>query len=51
VIARAAAGEDAILYADLDLAQAGRSHARQLFLRDRRPDLYAAWIAPAVGRR
>ncbi len=52
VIARAPAGEDAILYADLDLAQAGRSHARRLFLRDRRPDLYAAWIAPAaVGRR
>jgi N-carbamoylputrescine amidase len=52
VIARAAGGEDAILYADVDLAQAGRSHARRLFLRDRRPDLYAAWIAPAaVGSR
>ena len=52
VIARAAAGQDAILYADLDLAETGRSHARRLFLRDRRPDLYAAWIAPAaVGRR
>ncbi len=48
VIARAAAGQDEILYADLDLAQAGRSHARRLFLRDRRPDLYAAWIAPAT---
>ena len=52
VIARAAGGEDAILYADLDFAQAGRSHARRLFLRDRRPELYAAWIAPAtVGPR
>ncbi len=52
VIARAAAGQDAILYADLDLAETGRSHARRLFLRDRRPDLYAAWIAPAaVGGR
>ena len=52
VVARAAAGEDTVLYADLDLAQANRSHARQLFLRDRRPDLYAAWIAPAaVARR
>jgi N-carbamoylputrescine amidase len=52
VIARAAAGQDAILYADLDLAETGRSHARRLFLRDRRPDLYAAWIAPApAGRR
>jgi predicted amidohydrolase len=52
VVARAAAGEDAILYADLDLAQTGRSHARRLFLRDRRPDLYASWIEPvAAGRR
>jgi predicted amidohydrolase len=52
VIARAAAGEDAILYADLDLAETGRSHARRLFLRDRRPDLYASWIEPvAAGRR
>jgi predicted amidohydrolase len=52
VVARAAAGEDTVLYADLDLAQANRSHARQLFLRDRRPDLYAAWIVPAaVARR
>ena len=49
VIARAAAMEDTILYADLDLAQTGRSHARRLFLRDRRPDLYAGWIAPAAG--
>ena len=24
-----------------------RSHARRLFLRDRRPDLYGGWIAPA----
>jgi len=52
VIARAAAGADAILYADLDLAEPERSHARRLFLRDRRPDLYASWIAPAaVGHR
>lgn len=51
VIARAAAGEDAITYADLDLAQTGRSHARRLFLRDRRPDLYAAWIAPGISSR
>ena len=46
VIARAPAASDTILYADLDLAQTGVSHARRLFLRDRRPDLYAAWIAP-----
>ena len=46
VIARAAAMEDAILYADVDLAATTTSHARRLFLRDRRPDLYGAWIAP-----
>jgi N-carbamoylputrescine amidase len=45
VIARAPALEDAILYADIDLDATGRSHARRLFLRDRRPDLYADWIA------
>jgi predicted amidohydrolase len=47
VIARAAAMEDSILYADVDLPSTARSHARRLFLRDRRPDLYGAWIAPA----
>ncbi len=45
VIARAGAGTEEILYADLDLAEVERSHARQLFLRDRRPDLYADWLA------
>lgn len=44
VIARAPAGDDAILYADLDLDKVGRSHGRRLFLRDRRPDLYGSWI-------
>jgi predicted amidohydrolase len=48
VIARAPAGEDAVLYADLDVAETGRSHARRLFLRDRRPDLYASWITSAA---
>jgi N-carbamoylputrescine amidase len=48
VIARAPGGEDATLYADVDLALTARSHARRLFLRDRRPDLYAAWIGPAA---
>lgn len=45
VIARAPSAQDAILYADLDLSSTEASHARRLFLRDRRPDLYAAWIA------
>jgi N-carbamoylputrescine amidase len=44
VLARAPQGEDYILYADLDLAEAGRSHARRLFLADRRPELYGEWI-------
>jgi predicted amidohydrolase len=49
VVARAGAGTDEILYADLDLSLPGRSHARRLFLRDRRPDLYAGWIGPAAA--
>ena len=44
VIARAAKSEDAILYADLDLAATAHSNARRLFLKHRRPDLYADWI-------
>jgi len=51
VIARAPAGEDTILYADVDLSSAERSHARRLFLRDRRPELYADWVRPVVGAR
>ena len=50
VVARAPALEDTILYADIDLSDAARSHARRLFLRDRRPELYAAWIDPVVAR-
>ena len=45
VIARAAQGTDEILYADADLAQNAQSHARQLFLQHRRPELYAAWLS------
>jgi len=45
VLARAAQGADEILYADVDFAQNAASHARQLFLRDRRPELYSAWLA------
>ena len=51
VIARAEAGKDTILYADVDLSSAARSHARRLFMRDRRPELYAEWVRPAVGAR
>ena len=45
VVARAPAGADAILYADIDMRETAQSHARQLFMRDRRPELYADWIA------
>ncbi len=45
VIARAGEGTEEMLYADLDFAEVGRSHARRLFLRDRRPELYADWLA------
>jgi predicted amidohydrolase len=51
VIARAAALQETILYAEVDLAEAGRSHARRLFLQHRRPELYGAWIAPAHSGR
>jgi predicted amidohydrolase len=44
VIARAAQGQDAILYAEIDRAAIERSHARELFLRHRRPELYGAWV-------
>jgi len=43
-MARAAAAQDTILYADIDPDEPSRSHARRLFLRDRRPELYAGWI-------
>jgi predicted amidohydrolase len=45
VVARAPLGADHILFADIDLAEAAASHARKLFLRDRRPELYADWLA------
>ncbi len=43
VLARAAAGRDEILMADLDLGEIARSPAQRLFLADRRPELYADW--------
>jgi len=45
VIVRAARGTDEILYADIDLSRTESSHARQLFLKHRRPELYAEWLA------
>jgi len=45
VVARAPAGEDHLLLADLDLGEVERSAARRLFLADRRPELYRVWLA------
>jgi len=45
VVARAPQGVDTVLHIDLDLAQTARSHARQLFLQHRRPELYAEWLS------
>jgi len=44
VIAQAGQGTDEILYCDIDLTQVPESHARRMFYRDRRPELYAGWI-------
>jgi len=44
VVARAPAGEDALLEVGVDLSVAATSHARRLFLRDRRPSLYPGWL-------
>lgn len=44
VTARAAQGRDDILYADVDFTRNTRSHARQLFMKHRRPELYAGWV-------
>ncbi len=49
VVARAAELEEAVLTADLQLGRVADSHARRLFLRDRRPELYGDWLA--VERR
>ena len=46
VVARAGRLTSEVLCADLDLAEARDSHARRLFLRDRRPELYPGWLGP-----
>ena len=37
--------QDAILVADLDRRQVASSHADRLFMRHRRPELYARWFS------
>jgi N-carbamoylputrescine amidase len=44
VLARAPKGDEGLLLVDIDLKAAQESHARKLFLRDRRPELYSDWI-------
>jgi N-carbamoylputrescine amidase len=44
LLGRAAAGRDAVLQADVDLRTTASSHARRLFLRHRRPELYGSWV-------
>jgi N-carbamoylputrescine amidase len=44
VVARAGEGTDEILVCDIDLDEVDRSHARTLFLRDRRAELYGDWL-------
>jgi N-carbamoylputrescine amidase len=50
VRARAPRGEDAVLITDVDLAEVPRSHARRVLLKDRRPELYAEWLASRQGK-
>lgn len=50
VVARAAQGRDQILYADIDPSACRESHARRLFLRHRRPELYAEWFTREAAR-
>ena len=44
VIERAGTGSEEILYADINLNDVKTSHAKRLFLRDRRPELYSDWF-------
>jgi len=42
--ARAPKGGESVLVAEIDLADAGRSHARRVLLKDRRTELYRGWL-------
>lgn len=44
IVVRGKRQEEDLVLADLDLARCATSHARALFWRDRRPDLYADWL-------
>jgi len=44
VIARAGNGTDEVLYCDIELEAIREAPAEQLFMQDRRPGLYPAWL-------
>lgn len=44
LLAQAGIGTEGILYCDIDLKEVQNSHAKRLFLQDRRPELYSKWI-------
>ena len=44
VVARAGKGVEETLMCEIDLDETKTSHARKLFMRDRRPELYQAWF-------
>ncbi len=44
VIAKAGQQTEEILYCDINTDQIAESHAKRLFFRDRRPELYASWL-------
>jgi predicted amidohydrolase len=51
IVAKAGTLTDEILYADVDLKAAASSHARRLFLRHRRAELYADWMSATAPSR
>jgi N-carbamoylputrescine amidase len=48
VVVRGPAAEEAIVHADIRLADCPGSTARRLFWRDRRPEIYREWALPPV---
>ena len=45
IIAQANQEKEDILYCNIDLNEVDDSHAQKLFLKDRRPELYAEWLS------
>ena len=47
VVTRGPTDDEAIVFAEIDLQDVESSHARELFLRHRRPELYGPWLGRA----